>query len=186
MQKADTVLRKASGIQQELAVHPENFSTQSKGIIDATSFMFNDFVFPETTERIFTSSIETFNTISNVNFINEVSSFYIIRHKYKDMVLQWLNDDIEGKRILSSVQSMFDVNFPEYVYMNWSFLQEMKDTRDRCVSMMDVSEKELEEFSRQHTTKQITPERKALMQKMQDEMIQGQMLIMEAQKRFND
>lgn len=186
LQRADTALRKASALEQELAVHPELYGSRSSGVIDVTSFILSELDFSETAEKIFTTSIETFNTIGDVNFINEVSSFYIIRRKYKDLVQQWIKDDIEGKAIFSSVQSLFNVNFPEYVFLNWSFLQEMKDTRDRCVSMMDVSEKDLEEFSRQHTAKQINPERKALMQKMQDEMIKGQMLIMEAQQKLND
>ncbi|MBQ1485392.1 MAG: hypothetical protein IIZ44_02920 [Muribaculaceae bacterium] len=186
LQKADTLLHKASARQQELAVHPELFDSQNKDILDVISLMINGLEFPETAEKIFTSNIESFSTIGDVNFINEVSSFYISRHKYKDLVQQWIKDDIEGKAILSSLQSLFNVSFPEYYFLNWSFLQEMKDTRDRCMSMMNVSEKELAEFSQQHMVKHISPEREAYLQKMREEMIQDQMRMMEAQEKYKN
>ena len=60
----------------------------------------------------------------------------------------------------------------------------MKEIRDRCVMMMNVNEEELAEFSQQHTTEHINPERKAQEQKMQEEMIEAMMLINEAQEKL--
>jgi hypothetical protein len=52
--------------------------------------------------------------------------------------------------------------------------------------MMNVSEKELAEFSQQHMVKHISPEREAYLQKMREEMIQDQMRMMEAQEKYKN
>ena len=185
LEKADTLLHNASSLQQELAVHPEKFDSLGiNGFIDVTSFMLSELEFPETTEKIFTSSIETFNTIGNVNFVNEVSSFYISRHRYQNLIQSKLKEEIEETGILQSINTLFNANFPLYSYSNWAFLQDMKEIRDRCVMMMNVNEEELAEFSQRHTTEHINPERKAQEQKMQEEMIEAMMLINEAQEKL--
>ena len=85
MQEADSILREAKEMQMELATNPELFDSLC---VDFPLFMpWVDEDFSETTETIFSTSIETFNTISDVNFINEVSSFYMARHEYKETVL---------------------------------------------------------------------------------------------------
>jgi hypothetical protein len=183
LQKADTVLRKASSAQLDLTTHPEHFDSLQSGFIEVASFIIHDQVFPETTEKIFTSSIETFNTIGNVNFVNEVSSFYISRHRYKDLIQSKLKEEIEETGVLQSINTLFNANFPLYSYTNWAFLQDMKEIRDRCVMMMNVNEEELAEFNQQHTTEHINPERKAQEQKMQEEMREAMMLINEAQEK---
>ena len=186
LQKADTVFREASSTQQDLASHPERFDSLQSEFIRVTSFLINDLVFPETTEKIFTTSIETFNTIGNVNFVNEASSFYVCRSKYKALVQRWIEEDMVGKGIISSLKSLFKINFPEYVYLNWSFMEEMKEIRDRCMLMMNVSEKELKEFSQQQTHKNNNPERAAQNQKMQDEMMEATMQILQASKNLKE
>lgn len=186
LQKADTLLRKATSLQQELAVHPESYDSLKSGFVEVTSFMFSDLEFPETTEKIFTSSIETFNTIGNVNFVNEASSFYIYRHKHKELIKRWLDEDVEGKGIITSLNTLFDTNFPIYAYMNWAVLQDMKDIRERCALMMNIKEEELAEFSRQQSAKHINPERKAQGQKMHEEMMEAAKLIMEAQEKLKN
>lgn len=186
LQKADTVLRKASSAELDLTTHPEHFDSLQSGFIEVVSFIIHDQVFPETTEKIFTTSIETFNTIGNVNFVNEASSFYITRSKYRDLVQQWIKNDIEGQGALVSVKSLFNINFPEYVYLNWSFMGEMKEIRDRCMLMMNVSEKDLKEFSQQQTNKSINPEKAAQKQKMQDEMMEATMRIMQASENLKE
>ena len=85
VQKADTSLLEVRRLQLELATHPEQFDSLRFNIARGVGFV--DEEFPETIENIFSTSIETFNTIGDVNFVNDVSSFYICRRKYKEKLL---------------------------------------------------------------------------------------------------
>ena len=103
LQKADTVLRKASSAELDLTTHPEHFDSLQSGFIEVVSFIIHDQVFPETTEKIFSTCIETFNIINDVNFVNEVSSFYLARHQYKKMLMEDLKDEWFESNVIQSI-----------------------------------------------------------------------------------
>ena len=140
--------------------------------------------FPETTERIFTSSIETFNTIGDVNFVNEVSAFYLGRHKYKEMLMDELKEQWAGTGDKPSLELLFNINFPEYVFMNSSWLLDMKRRRDRCMRMMKVSEDDLSRFSQQHTAA-IEQENDTLMENMAEEYNSYSSVLEKAKDNLN-
>lgn len=52
-------------------------------------------------------NIETFNIISNVSFVSEVSDFYIIRNIYKERVIDKMHDEIEDVEIIASLKTVF-------------------------------------------------------------------------------
>ena len=184
MQKADTALREASSAEQELALHPEKFDELRSKFLPAITLINENY--SETTEKIFSTSIETFSTIGNVNFVNEVSSFYSWRSKYKNEILDRLRDDVETKAIFTSLKSLLNADFPEYVFIGWSLLHDMKAIRDNCMVMMGVTEKDLIEFSKQQSSHTVTPARDTLAVEMQDEFKKAELLIMEARERFQD
>ena len=43
---------------------------------------------------------------------------------------------------------MMSISFPNYLCDNWVFLEDMKYSRDRCMEMMKVSEKDMIKFSK--------------------------------------
>ncbi len=185
MQKADTALREASSAEQELALHPEKFDELRSKFIPALTLINENY--PETTEKIFSTSIETFSTIGNVNFVNEVSSFYGLRSKYKNEILDRLRDDVETKAVFTSLKSLLlNADFPEYSFIAWSFLHDMKAIRDNCMVMMGVTEKDLIEFSEQQSSHTVTPARDTLEDEMRDEFKKAELLILEARERFQD
>ena len=96
VQVADSAFRLASKTEQEIALHPEYFDSLQIWFYPATILISTEF--SEITEKIFSSNIETVNTIGNVNFINEVSSFYNLRHIYQDVVLDIFKQEMkQGK-----------------------------------------------------------------------------------------
>ena len=145
MQDASSAFEKAKQKQQELALHPEYF--------DSLRFQFTDALlvaqmeFSETTENIFSSNIETFNTLGNVNFVHEVSSFYSMRHQYQENLLAQYKKEVSGSRFTESIENIFKFDFPDHYYTNQVYLNALKMTRDRCMKMMKVSEDEMKEFS---------------------------------------
>ena len=183
LQKADTAFREASRAEQEVAIYPEKFDQLRNTFFPAVQLCQESF--PETIEKIFSTSIETFNTIGDVNFVNEVSSFYLNRQRYKSTVLDRFREDIEEKGIMS-LKTLLEVNFPEYAYLNWAFLQEMKDTRDKCMLMMNVSEKDMIEFSEQQTHYKVNPARDSLNLEMLEEFQKAESLLFEAQEKLKN
>lgn len=119
LEKADSSLRLTSSMQQELAIHPERFDSLRSRLPMTLTWLFDDYT--ETTEKIFTTSIETFNTIGDVNFVNEVSSFYQARHEYREKLYDKLKEGMETREMIKSLKSLMNVSFPELVYLNWSF-----------------------------------------------------------------
>ncbi len=184
VEKADTAFREASRIEQELAMHPERFDLLRNEFLPAVAFIQESF--PETIEKVFSTSIETFNTIGDVNFVNEVSSFYLTRERYKKDILDSFRGDVEGKGIFMSLKTLLEVNFPDYAYFNWVFLQEMKETRDKCMLMMNVSEKDMIKFSEQQTNYKVNPARDSLNHEMQKEFRKAESLLFEAQEKLKD
>lgn len=180
--KADTAFREASRLQLDLVDHPERY--------DSVRFTFTNLLsgilemdFPETTQKVFSSSIETFNTIGNANFVNEVSSFYILRDKYKSDVLDQLKKDFD----ISSLKSLFKISFPEYVFWNWTLLQALKDSRDKCMQIMHVSEKDIQAFSNQQQVTEIQdPEREVENNKMIEEFRTADLMIMQAAEKLEN
>lgn len=183
--KADTALRQASRMQQDLAIHPADFETKKFTFPQLLSGVL-EMDFAETTQHVFSSSIETFNTIGNANFVNEVSAFYIHRDKYKTQVIDQLKEDIM-KNGINSLKSLFNVSIPEYAYINWGMLQEMQNCRNKCMHIMHVSEEDLQAFSEQQQIPETEdPETVSNNQKMMEEYSTAMRVIMEARERFKD
>lgn len=169
-QYADSVLQQAGVAEMEVARHPEYFDSLRPQFLSAVEVAMTDF--SETTENIFSSNIETFNTLGNVNFVHEVSSFYSIRRKQKRHVFEELLNDIQGSNLTFSKEGLLNINFPFYCLSNGQSLVAMRDIRNRCMQMMKVSEKELEKFSRQRTLSEDHSEEDNVMlqQRFQDMM----------------
>ncbi len=176
MQHIDSAFQLASKTEQEIALHPDYFDSLRIRFHPAMMVMSTEF--SETTEKIFSSNIETFNTLGNVNFVHEVSSFYNTRHMYQDVVLDSYKQEMSMYG-MQSVESLFNIDFPEHYFTGKSFLRGMKVIRDRCLQMMNVSEEELKEFSQQRMVSVDKSE--------EDEIIELQMIeeMSEAEEIIN-
>jgi len=147
VQKTDDAFQQANQAQQQIALHPEYFDSlryQMMPVITATSAEFS-----KTTENIFSSNIETFNTLGNVSFVHEVSSFYNSRRFYQEIVVDRFKNEIKESTVFQSLGDLFQISFPEYAFSSRQFLKDLKETRNRCMQMMKISEEELKEFSDQ-------------------------------------
>ena len=172
LEKADTNLQSCSRYQQEIALRPESFDSLRSyffagGTVAQTKFS-------ETTE----------NTIGNVNFINEVSEFYIQRQVYKEQVVEKLANELKEMAIYQSEKDLFEVDFPEYVLDNKLYLIMMKEIRDKCMKMMDVSEQEMEAFSQQRVTATSDSQEDSLVHTLFDELQAAEAVIEPARKRY--
>ncbi len=145
-QEAESAIHQAKEVELEVARHPEYYDSLRFYIMPAVTVASEEF--SETTENIFSSNIETFNTLGNVNFVHEVSSFYSQRRSYQQ-VLDELKKKVLESGYAQYIESFLDIGFPTYYYTSYSFLKSFQATRNRCMQMMKVSEEELKEFSNQ-------------------------------------
>ena len=184
LEKADSGLVECQTMQLELASHPERFD--SLRMLFPANLVWLGEEFSETTEKIFSTNIETFNTIGNVNFVNEVSSFYLSRRKYKEMVMDQLKADLEREPSSQSIKALFNISFPDYVYDNRIFLEDMKDYRERCMQLMKVTEKDIAKFSKRQKIDTADPEKEALGLKMLQECDSCSTVIELAKEKLKD
>ena len=185
LMKADTAFREISRMQLEVANHPERFDSL-RFIVPITMSRI-DIEYPETTEKIFTSSIETFSTIGNANFVNEVSSFYIYRNHYKNDVMDHLKKELEEKEAIATLKGLLSVNFSEYVYENWAMLKTLKMIRDKCMQMMNVTEQDMQAFSKQQQIdEEIGSEDSDTLQRLYEEWLKAIDVIEQANAKLAD
>lgn len=83
IQEVDSNIREAIQLQRELAEDTTKFDMKMK-VRMSLLLPINDFT--KTTERIFSTSIETINTVGNVFFTENVADFYQGREYYEKMV----------------------------------------------------------------------------------------------------
>ena len=185
LMKTDTAFREISRMQLEVADHPERFDSL-RFIVPITMSRI-DIEYPETTEKIFTSSIETFSTIGNANFVNEVSSFYIYRNHYKNDVMDHLKKELEEKEAIATLKGLLSVNFSEYVYENWAMLKSLKMIRDKCMQMMNLTEQDMQAFSKQQQIdEEIGSEDSDTLQRLYEEWLKAIDVIEQANAKLAD
>ena len=183
VQHADSLLQQASKAQQEVALHPECFNSQRSCFISAISIL-NDNRFAETTEKIFSSNIETFNTLGNVNFVHEVSAFYNARRYYQENVMGEFEKEVVGTGIVESLESLFKVDFPIHYITNKECLVEMQKIRNRCMQMMKVDEEELKEFGRQRVVEEVGEEDERIHEQAIQEYFEAEKIIGQAREKY--
>ena len=184
VQNADSILHQASKAQQEVAFHPECFDSQRPYFLSAISII-TDNRFAETTEKIFSSNIETFNTLGNVNFVHEVSAFYNVRHYYQEDVLGAFEKEVVGSGVVESLESLFKVDFPIHYITNKECLVEMQKIRNRCMQMMKVNEEELKEFSRQRVVEEeASGEDEQIRKQAIQEYLEAEKIIGQAREKY--
>ena len=142
IEKADSSIRQSMEIQRQLAEDPSRFETLRYQM--ALSMPRVDFT--ETTERIFSSSIETINTVGNVLFTENVATFYQMRQVYKTTVSDPVYNDVVENKSFSTIKGILDFDYSEYALTSCSILTDMRHLYAQCRQMMKVSDEEIETY----------------------------------------
>ena len=93
----------------------------------------------ETVEHIFSSSIESINTIGNVLFVENVSEFYNLRRLYQTMIC-----DSSKYGSFETLESVLDNDYSQFIFPSEMLYQRMKRSFVQCQQMMDISDEEIE------------------------------------------
>ncbi len=185
VQYVDSVFRQAFKAQQDAILHPEHFNSYYSTFMTSVQLTYTEF--SETTEMVFSSNIETFNTLGNVNFIHEVSAFYNLRRFYQENVMDEFKNEVYGSGIAQSLENLIKVSFPDHYINNLNCLINLKKIRNRCVQMMRVSEEELKEFSRLRSVveDEVSEEDERIHEQAVQEFIEAEKALIEAREKFS-
>jgi hypothetical protein len=184
VQYADSVFRQAFKAQQDAILHPEHFNSYYSTFMTSVQLTYTEF--SETTEMVFSSNIETFNTLGNVNFIHEVSAFYNLRRFYQENVMDEFKNEVYGSGIAQSLENLIKVSFPDHYINNWNCLITLKKIRNRCVQMMNVSEEDIKEFSRLRSVveDEVSEEDERIHEQTVQEFIEAEKVLLEAREKY--
>lgn len=98
----------------------------------------------ETVEHIFSSSIESINTIGNVLFVENVSEFYNLRRLYQTMIC-----DSSKYGSFKTLESVLDNDYSQFIFPSEMLYQRMKQSFVQCQQMMNISDEEIETYRKQ-------------------------------------
>ena len=145
IEKADSLIQQAMEIQLQIA---EDFSK-----FDALKYnlaqMLPKAEYTETTERIFSSNIETINTVGNVLFTENVAEFYQMRKLYKTTVCDSITNEISRNPPFSSLKSLLDFDYSFHAVVSNGMLKDMQRKYAQCKQMMEISDEEIDAYQKE-------------------------------------
>lgn len=168
MEKNDSLFHEAMLYQKRLAENPAEYDIINTAITMARFIPPVDYT--ETTERIFSTSIETINTVGNVLFTENVAEFYQARAAYKTLVCDSIMNTLKAESLFTTLQGVINFDFSEYALIGNEIKTSMQPLFDQCKQMMDVSDEEIEIYQkeRQKIKKEVPVDDEARVKKSQE------------------
>lgn len=169
MEKNDSLFHEAMLYQKRLAENPAEYDIINTTITMARFIPPVDYT--ETTERIFSTNIETINTVGNVLFTETVAEFYQTRTSYKENVCDSILNTIKAyPSPFHTLQGAIDYDFSDYAFISNEIKTSMQPLFDQCKQMMDVSDEEIEIYQkeRQKIKKEVPVDDEARVKKNQE------------------
>lgn len=170
MEENDSLFHEAMLYQKRLAENPAEFNP-FKTAVQMGSYI-PTANYTETTERIFSTSIETINTVGNVLFTENVAEFYQARATYKTLVCDSIMNTLKAESLFTTLQGVINFDFSEYALIGNVIKASMQPLFDQCKQMMDISDEEIEAYQeeRQNIKKEIPIDDEARAKKSQEIM----------------
>ena len=180
IENADSMIRQSMVIQQQLADDPTLFDK----LMFRTTILMPRVDYTETTERIFSTSIETINTVGNVFFTENVAEFYQIRQLYKTMICDSVANEITQKKPFSTLKGTLDFDYSQYAMLSGGFLNTMQHLYAQCKQMMEVTDEEVETYRKEKEQMEMSEDEEAT-DSIMNEIIQLQGNIDESKAKLN-
>ena len=184
LERVDSSMIESRRLQHEVALHPECFDSLKYSFPIAMLWMSSNYL--ETTEKIFSTSIETFSTIGDVNFVNDVSSFYLTRQQIKEMILDEIRKEVEALNHIKSLSSLLSIDFPDYVLSIEPSIEGLREIRNNCMLRMNISEKDLSEFNENNKFDNVTQDKDTNGGKLMQEYIDYDEVLNQAREKLKD
>ena len=142
IEQVDSNIREAMDLQLQISKDTTTFDELRFLLIHKTPSI----SFTETTEHIFSSSIETINTVDNLLFTQNVAEFYLARKQYASAICDTLINSISIERPFNSLKRTLDFDLSWYAMASQGFFSQMQEQYDQCKQMMDISDDEINAY----------------------------------------
>ena len=148
MEEADSIIRDFGDLQLQILEgkfsSPLEFATAQLIQRDPDAVKF-----AETTERIFTSSVDTWSTIGKADFIDNVSRCYIDRAEFRKEVIDAFHKQLglNDSELKVDMDSLLNIDSGYFVVYASNIINRMKAANELNKQIMGVSDNDLEKFS---------------------------------------
>ena len=143
--KADSTIQQAMDMQLQIAEDTTKFETLRYNFAQ----LIPKAEYTETTERIFSSSIETINTVANVLFTENVAEFYQMRKFYKTSVCDSITNEITRSKPFGSLKNSLDFEYSFHAIVSSGVLKGMQRLYAQCKQMMEVTDEDIDAYREQ-------------------------------------
>ena len=145
IQKADSTIQQAMDMQLQIAEDTSKFETLRYNFAQ----LMPKAEYTETTERIFSSSIETINTVGSVLFTENVAEFYQMRKLYKTSVCDSIANDVARSQPFLSLKNLLNLEYSFHAIVSSGMLKDMQRKYAQCKQMMEVSDEDIDAYREQ-------------------------------------
>ena len=145
IEKADSTIQQAMDMQLQIAEDTSKFETLRYKFAQ----LLPSVEYTETTERIFSSSIETINTVGNVLFTENVAEFYQMRKYYKTSICDSITNDLARSQPFSSLKNTLNFEYSFHAVVSSGMLKDMQRKYAQCKQMMEVTDEDIDAYREQ-------------------------------------
>lgn len=182
IEKADSNIRQSMNYQKQIAMDTSLFNSLRYQFI----LLLPSINYTETIERIFSSNIETINTVDNMLFTENVAEFYQGRKLYKTMLSDSLFNEYTRHSPHMSLKALLDFNYSIDVMVSHEILVGMQHHFEQCKQMMEVSDEEIEAYCKERMAlNKTTDENSPTLESNRMSVLQLQKEIDEARDKLN-
>ena len=148
MQVVDSLLRGLRDMQFEILEGRYDETLDVAGIMMA-NYDPSYVKFAETTQRIFTSNVDTWSTIGKVDFIDNVSGCYILREEYQQEIINELHElmKVKDDSDLPKVDDLLAIRAEYFVACSSGLINEIKAANELNKRIMGISDKDYAKFN---------------------------------------
>ena len=145
IEKADSMIHQSMDYQRQLAEDPTKFD----GLKFKMMVLMPRVEYTETTERIFSTNMETINTVGNVIFTENVADFYQHRQMYKTLVCDSVYNEFRDRNPFATLKGTLDFGYSVYRLTSIGLKKGMQQRFAQCKQMMEVSDEEIDAYRKQ-------------------------------------
>lgn len=143
LETADSNLVRSFQLQRQI-------EADTTGFYETKRFQFIPLIqkidYTEAIERIFSSSIETINTVGNVHFTENVEKFYNLRRSYKSEVADSLYKQMFFQHAIQSLPQTLQVDIFTYALSSHSIVTDMKKYFRQCKQIMNITDEQIDVY----------------------------------------
>ena len=181
-ERADSMLQESVKLQLKIAEDTSQFQK--------LKFNFGGMLpmidYTETTERIFSTSIETINTVGNVLFTENVALFYQNRKNYTSQICDTLRNRFSVDVPIANVKNLLDFDYAFNAAISHGMVADMRHLIAQCQEMMGISDEELDNYRRKRQEmEKKTFDKEAVDAEVWDNAMEWEEKIQNAKKKLN-